>query len=160
AVEFMTQYFRYLANLGRLGQKRVRVGAILRAADLVAPAQSGMSSHELSALALLVREWSADPLPLEHPLVSFLLLDNLTVLPPLLPNTSRGGRVKLPLPRETEIGRGWQVLAPSFPRALTEVGAQLPAAAGQLRGASLNSIESLLKRFEYQRAPLRMSDLA
>src|SRR6185503_8136851 len=66
AVEFLTHYFRYGANLARLGRGRLSVGCVLNSAHLVAPAVPGGLSYDLSALALLMRDWSADTLLAEH----------------------------------------------------------------------------------------------
>src|SRR5262245_36598764 len=38
AVETLTRYFRYTANLARLNRERVQVGCIIKSADLLAPA--------------------------------------------------------------------------------------------------------------------------
>ena len=53
AVETLTHYFRYCANLGRIGRNRLNVGCVIQAAHLLAPALQGALSYDLSALALL-----------------------------------------------------------------------------------------------------------
>ena len=55
AIEFLTRYFRYSANLARLGQPAPRVGFVMKAAHLVAPALPGALNYDLNALALLIR---------------------------------------------------------------------------------------------------------
>src|SRR5688500_11378740 len=77
AVEYLTHYFRYGANLARLGRGRQQVGCVINSAHLVAPAAQGALSYDLNALALLMREWSADTLLAEHTLVTFLVTENL-----------------------------------------------------------------------------------
>jgi len=51
AIEFLTRYFRYSANLARLGQPAPRVGFVMKAAHLVAPALPGALNYDLNALA-------------------------------------------------------------------------------------------------------------
>src|SRR5215203_3294614 len=51
AVEFLTHYFRYGANLARLGRGRLSVGCVVNSAHLVAPAVQGALSYDLNALA-------------------------------------------------------------------------------------------------------------
>src|SRR5262245_17813926 len=82
AVEALTRYFRYAANLGRVGQTRARIACLLQGAEMMAPA--GYSANDVSAIALLIREWAADPLLTEHPLATFLITDSLADLHPLL----------------------------------------------------------------------------
>jgi len=43
AIETLTHYFRYTANLGRLGRGRTQVGLLVRAAQLVAPTPAAVS---------------------------------------------------------------------------------------------------------------------
>ena len=77
AVELLTRYFRYTANLARLGQARVQVGCLIKSANLLAPALPGGVNHELHALALLMRDWADDPLLAEHALVTVLITESL-----------------------------------------------------------------------------------
>ena len=62
AVETLTRYFRYCANLTRLNQPATQVGCILKNADLLLPALQGGFDYDLSALASLIRDWSSDAL--------------------------------------------------------------------------------------------------
>jgi hypothetical protein len=160
AIEFLTHYFRYCANLGRLGKKRAHIGLIVRAAELVLPSQAGTANHDLNALALLVREWSGETLLGEHPLVTFLLVDNLNDLHPLLASSPRAAQVLIPLPSEPEIGTALAVLARDFPQALGALGDGTGAIAGQLRGATMHSVESLLRTREHARQSLQTADLS
>ncbi len=160
AVEFITRYFRYCANLGRLGKKRLHVGLAVRSADLMLPSGTGSSNPELNALVLLVREWATDPLLTEYPLVTFLLAENLNDLHPLLAGSARAAQIRVPLPSEKEIESSLQIAVPGFPAALGALGDECAAVAAQLRGATLASIESLVKRQEYGRKPLGAVDLA
>ena len=56
AIEFLTRYFRYTANLVRLGKASPQVACYVRACHLVAPALPGALNYDLNALALLLRD--------------------------------------------------------------------------------------------------------
>ena len=56
AVETLTRYFRYCANLKRLNQPTAQVGCI-KNADLLAPPSPGGLDYNLNALASLVRDF-------------------------------------------------------------------------------------------------------
>lgn len=72
AVETLTRYFRYCANLSRLNQPQTQVGCIIKNADLLVPALQGGLDYDLNALASLIRDWSSDTLLVNHALASFL----------------------------------------------------------------------------------------
>jgi hypothetical protein len=71
AVETLTQYFRYTANLARLNRERVQVGCILKSADLLAPAVQRGFDYDLNPLASLIRDWSSENLLAGHSLATF-----------------------------------------------------------------------------------------
>jgi hypothetical protein len=58
AIETLTRYFRYCANLTRLNQPAIQVGCIIKNADLLVPALQGGLDYDLNALASLTRDWS------------------------------------------------------------------------------------------------------
>src|SRR5215472_12375601 len=62
AVETLTRYFRYCANLTRLHQPPIQVGCIIKNADLLVPALQGGLDYDLNALASLIRDWSSENL--------------------------------------------------------------------------------------------------
>src|SRR5256885_952214 len=88
AIEWLTRYFRYAANIARLGQEAPQIGFTMKAADLVVPVSQTMPNYELSALALLMREWASDDLA-QHALVTWLIADNRADVHPLLVNNAR-----------------------------------------------------------------------
>src|SRR5688500_15527086 len=51
AIETLTHFFRYMANLGRLGSKKIQVGCLIKSAHLAAPASPGSLNYDLNALA-------------------------------------------------------------------------------------------------------------
>ncbi|MBA3708536.1 MAG: ATP-binding protein [Planctomycetes bacterium] len=156
AVEALTQYFRYCANLATLGSARLQVGCIIRGADLVVPASMGSSSYETSALASQIRDWAADT---GHSLVSFLITDNLTDLHPLIVNNPRAAQVKVPLPSAEDLTKALTLMAPAYPLALGAFAKDLAQPAGLLAGATLSSCEALLKTREHLGEALTNDDL-
>ena len=160
AIRTLTHYFRYCANLGRVGQTRVQIGCFVQAAHLLAPPLQGAFHYELSALAMLIRDWATDTLLTGHPLASFLVTENINDLNPLIVGNARASRIRLPLPGPEEIRRGLELLSASHPNVLGGYGDDLSIPARQLAGATFAAVESLLKTREFQRAPIEDVDLA
>ncbi len=160
AVEFLTHYFRYGANLARLGRERLQVGCVINSAHLVAPAVQGALSYDLNALALLMREWSADTLLAGHTLATFLVSENLNDLHPLLVNNTRASQVKVPLPTPADLEAAFRLLEPESRVALADFANDFPNLAEQLSGATLGSVESLLKTRQYRAQKITGRDVA
>jgi len=159
-IEMLTHYFRYSANLAQLGRGTCQIGCIINAADLVAPNLGGGWSYDLNALALLMRDWSADSLLTRHSLATFLLTENLNDLHPLLVNNTRAGQLKLPLPSPQELHDAFALMLPQYPTALGAYRDQLDLPAQQLAGASLSAVERLLKTKEHTKQAICPDDLA
>ena len=160
AVETLTRYFRYNANLGRLGRPQTHIGCWVRSAHLVAPAQPGGTNYDLNALALLMRDWAGESLLAGTPLVTCLLADALNDLHPLLVNHPRAAGVKIPLPTAADLRPAVELVAPEYPTALAEFpGDKLGTFTGALAGATLASVENRLKLKEYRKEPIRPGDI-
>ena len=159
AVEFLTRYFRYCANLARLGKGRVQVGCLVKSANLLAPALPGAFNYDLNSLALLMRDWASEALLSEHALVTCLITENLNDLHPLLVTNPRATKIKIPLPETSEIETALRADTPRYQTALTNFKQNPATVAAQLTGASQNAIDSLLKLKEYRHEPLQSSDL-
>lgn len=159
AVETLTRYFRYTANLARLGKPRLQVGCFVKAANLLAPTMPGGVNYDLNSLALLMRDWADDPLLAEHSLVTVLITENLNDLHPLLVNNPRAAKIKLPLPSTPEIAEAVEHALPRFPKALANFKDDGANLAAQLTGATQNAIDSLFKLKEYHAEPLQPADL-
>ena len=159
AVETLTHYFRYVANLGRLKQQIYQVAVMIKNADLVVPQLSGGFDYDIGAMASLIRDWAGDSMLAGHPLATFLLSENLNDLNPLLANNPRAARIKVGLPGPEELARAYQVMGPRYPVALREYAAQLEPLARQLSGATLGATESLFKSREFSKKPLEAKDL-
>jgi len=156
AIELITLFLRYTANLANIGQTRIKVAVILKDAHLFA----GASTSETNALAFLVREWSREPLLTRHDVVSFILAENANDLHPLLRQNSQAAPINVPLPVPAEIDQLLQRSVEPFPLALSELKDQLPHAGRQFAGSTLNSILNLLKLKQHQREAIHQADLA
>lgn len=159
AIETLTRYFRYTANLARLNREAVQVGCIIKSADLLAPSLQGGLDYDLNALASLIRDWSSESLLATHSLATFLITENLNDLHPLVVNNPRAARIKIALPSPDDLTQAFEFLNVSFPCALREYSGRLPAVAEQLAGSTLGAIETLLKTREHSRQCLGPDDL-
>src|SRR5215471_9938750 len=159
AVETLTHYFRYTANLARLTRERVRVGCFIKSADLLAPALQGGLDYDLNALASLIRDWSSESLLAGHSLATFLVSENLNDLHPLIVNNPRAARIKIALPSPEQLTQAFEFLNPTYPTALREFSGQWQGIAQQLSGSTLGAVETLLKTREYSRQTLAAKDL-
>jgi hypothetical protein len=160
AVETLTRYFRYCANLTRLNQPATQVGCIIKNADLLLPGLQAGFDYDLSALASLIRDWSSDALLANHTLASFLLTENLNDLHPLIVNNPRVARIRIELPSPDELLEGFRAILPSSSVALAGFSSELPALAEQLSGATMGAVEGVVKTKEHRKEHLASSDLA
>jgi hypothetical protein len=160
AVETLTRYFRYCANLARVNQATVQVGCIIKNADLLVPALQGGLDYDLNALASLIRDWSNESLLSGHALATFLLTENLNDLHPLIVNNPRVARVRIDLPSSDQLLDGFRIMAPSFPVSLANMAADFPAAAEQLAGTTLGALESVIKTKEHRKERVIAADLS
>jgi len=159
AIETLTRYFRYTANLARLNREAVQVGCIIKSADLLAPSLQGGLDYDLNALASLIRDWSNESLLATHSLATFLISENLNDLHPLVVNNPRAARIKIALPSPEDLTQAFEFLRSSFPCALSEYSGRLNSVAQQLAGSTLGAIETLLKTREHSRQCLGADDL-
>jgi hypothetical protein len=160
AMEWLTRFFRYAANLARLGQDSFQIGFTMKAAHLVAPALPGALNYDLSALALLVRDWASDESLARHALATFLIADNLNDLHPLLVANPRAAAIEVPLPSTDELRAAIARLADDHRATLAEFAPSYDALAAQLTGSTLTSVENLVRMKAYAKQPLRARDLA
>ncbi len=161
AIESLTRYLRYNANLGRLGKTTPQIGIWVRSAHLVIPALPGAPSPELNALALLIRDWSSEPMLDALRVCTVLLADNFNDLHPLLVLNPRAAQLKIPFPDSATLRAALTTLQPKYPEALAEfAGEKIAEVAASLAGATLGSVENLLKLKEYRHEPIRANDLA
>lgn len=160
AIEVLTHYFRYCANLARLGRPAPAVACIVRDAGLVASAEFGASSHELSSMALLMREWNVDSTMAAHRLATFLLVENINDLSTILSGNTRAAHIEIPLPDAHTIAATLQARLDRYSIALQHFREDLTSLARQLTGTSLFSLDSLLRKRQHAKQPLVPKDIA
>lgn len=159
AVETLTHYFRYVANLARINRTEMQVACILRNADLTAPMAQGGLDYDLNALASLIRDWASDSLLAAHSLATFLIVENINDLHLLIVNNPRTARSKVPLPAAAELESALEILAPDYGNALEGYKGNFEGIAAQLVGSSLNAVETMLKTKEHAGQKITPDDL-
>lgn len=159
ATEWLTRFFRYSANLARLGQESHQVGFFMKSAHLVAPALPGALNYDLSALAMLMRDWAADDQLTRHSLATFLVAENLNDLHPLLVNHPRAAPIEVPLPSTEELRDALQLLSTEHAAVVAEFAPAYDTLAHQLTGTTLTSVENLLRVKTHAREVLHANDL-
>jgi len=159
AIAMIDHFLRYCANLNQMATRNLRPAIVIKGASLIVPAAAGTTSHDISAMALQVRQWSMEQQFLEAGFVTFLVAENLNDLNPLLVNNSRAAHINIPLPDRGETAHALAFWRKSYPKAL-EFFNDPEEVAAQLMGASLSSLSGLLKKREHLADPLRYDDLA
>src|SRR3990167_4924622 len=155
AVELISRYLRYRANLQALGRGDAEhVAVILRGAELILPA-SRQGDFASASLASLVRDWAAEPPFADMAFASLLLADNLNDLHPLVANNPRIDRVQVPLPDADSLGQCLAQLRIDHPVAFT---AEDNGAVQALAGVSLSALASLVKRRAHEGKVLGAQD--
>lgn len=172
AIGFLDHLFRYLVNLRNLdpGEQKAdsknpagrnhHVAVIIRSAELVFPMSRQTRDYQLSSMAAVVRSWSHETYFLEQNLAVFLISENLNDLHHLLTNNSRAAHIELAMPSAEELVSAFQSFFNSYPKALANFEKSLEVPANRLAGATLSSIETLLKKREYTGSPLVEEDLS
>jgi hypothetical protein len=159
AVEMLTHYFRYVANLARLGEKAPHVGCLLSAAELIIPSKEMGFSYETGTILLLIREWANDSLIAGHAVATLLFAENLNDLHPLIAANMPTAKIKIPLPDAETIGRALGVLQDRYAMSLSRYADRLDELARLLVGAGLGVIEQLVKSAEYKQVPIAPENL-
>ena len=155
AVELISRYLRYRANLQALGRgDNEHVAVILRGAELVLPA-SRQGDFATASLASLVRDWAAEPPFADMAFASLLIADNLNDLHPLVANNPRIDRVQVPLPDADSLGQCLAQLRIDHPKAFAEAD---NGAVQALAGVSLSALASLVKRRAHEGKVLGAQD--
>jgi hypothetical protein len=155
AVELISRYLRYRANLQALGRgDNEHVAVILRGAELVLPA-SRQGDFATASLASLVRDWAAEPPFADMAFASLLIADNLNDLHPLVANNPRIDRVQVPLPDAAGLGQCLAQLRIDHPKAFA---AEDNGTVQALAGVSLSALASLVKRRAHQGKVLGAQD--
>ena len=159
AIERLTHYLRYVANLARLNRGTTQVAVIIRSADLVAPMLGGANDPDVNAMAVLLRDWASDSLLTTHSLASFLIAENLNDMHPLIAGNPRTNQLKIALPSVDELQTALGIWQRAYPISLKQYTGKEDALAAQLSGATLSATESSLKRSEHLCEPLNAAGL-
>ena len=160
AIELITRYLRYSANLAHLKRGQLQVGVIIQSANLVAPAIPGILNYDLNALALLLREWGSEQALRDHPMATCLLTENLNDLHPIVAHNPRAARIKLSLPTAAELETAIGFMRSSYPTALHGYESDPRRFAQSLTGITLNSLDRLFRLKEYKKEALTEVDLS
>lgn len=158
AFEWLGRRLLECVNLSRTGGKRWNVGLLVEGAHLIVPASAAQSvNYPIAALALALRNWSHSDALREYPLAVFLLTESLAELHPVLAKNPRALVVNVPLPNESVLGAGVEILAQAHPKA---VSAELRETfSHEVVGASLVAIEARVKRAEFEGKAIGLSDV-
>ncbi len=160
AIIVLTHYLRFCANAARLKPERAtRVAVIVRNTSLIVPPAAGGVNHELSAIASQLRDWAADPSIGEQHCASFLLVENLNDLHPLVSRNPHASCITVPLPATEELMPALEHFSKIYPIPLGSFAENLAGPAEALAGASLGSIETLMQTRQHQQRALTPQDL-
>lgn len=159
AIELVSRYLRYRANLAALGRQEIEhVAVIIRGIEQIVPA-SRASEFEVSSLASLVRDWASEPPYTELAFASFLIADNLADLHPLIASQPRVAKVRIPLPDAATLRSTLAQLRIDHPAAFDPDSGD-EAAADMLSGVSISALQSLVRRRAHEKQQLGARDWA
>jgi hypothetical protein len=160
AIEFLTHYFRYAANLARLNRETVQIACLVKGVDLIAPSLRGGMDYDLGAIVTLIRDWASDGALVDYPLATFLIAENLNDVHPLLTRNPRAHQAHIPLPSPADLASAFEVLSARYPKPLSNGAQNAETVAGALAGSTLAAAEKLLKAKEHAGQELTPADLA
>ena len=176
AIGYLDHLVRFLVNLRKLSPedpgkdfdknertlagRNHHVAFIIKAAELVFPISKQTRDYQLSSMAAVVRSWSHETYFLDQNLAVFLISENLNDLNHLLANNTRAARVELEMPANEELTEAFQLFSKNYPKALSNFEESPALPASRLAGATLSSIEKLLKTREFTGESLVEDDLA
>ncbi|WP_395022582.1 hypothetical protein [Dongia sp.] len=160
AIELVSSFVRYRANLRALGQEKqaLHVACILRDADDILPATGGWS-YELGGMASLLRDWAGEAPFSSHPFVSLIIADNINDLHPSVALNPRAARVKVPLPDTGMLTRALALLRRDNAAAFDSAMKDESNMAAALTGVAVTAVETLTKQRAHQKQPIKSDDL-
>ncbi|MEN8715702.1 MAG: ATP-binding protein [Verrucomicrobiales bacterium] len=170
AIGYIDQFLRYLINLRsieptseegqRLAGRNHHIAIVIKSAELVFPISKQTRDYQLNSMASVVRCWSHESHFLEQNLAVFLVTENLNDLNHLLSRNQRAALIDVPTPGPEELEPAFRYFESIYPKALENFTGKPKLPAARLAGATVSSIESLLKRREYEGVSLQRDDLA
>lgn len=156
AVELISRYLRYRANLSAMGRAEVEpIACILRGADQILPGNR-QGDFETASLASLVRDWAAEPPFTDIPFASVLIADNLNDLHPQVAANPRVAKIRVPLPDAATLERALAQLRLDHPRAFADQ--DVSETANLLTGVSISALNSLIRIREHEGRALTAAD--
>jgi SpoVK/Ycf46/Vps4 family AAA+-type ATPase len=160
AIELVSSFVRYRANLRALGQEKqvMHVACILRDADDILPATGGWS-YELGGMASLLRDWAGEAPFSDLPFISLIIADNLNDLHPSVALNPRAARVKVPLPDTGMLTRALKLLRRDQAPAFDGANSSEEQIAAALTGVAVTAVETLTKQRAHQKQPIKNDDL-
>ena len=158
-MRYVGKFLRYQRNTRALTGKSPRVAVVIGEAHLVCPALPNALNYELNALASLLRGWAAGGLLQENDQALFLVADRSSNLHPLLVREPTIQTLEVPLPDGEEVSRALLALAPEAGVALQNFEGRLPELGQALRGATLGSVETLVRQRQFVGRPLEDEDV-
>ncbi|MGB0155580.1 MAG: AAA family ATPase [Verrucomicrobiales bacterium] len=169
AIAFLDRFLRFCVNLRNLtpedGDSSIagrnhHIGIIIKSAELVFPISKQTRDYQLNSMASVVRSWSRESHFLEHNLAVFLLSDHLNDLNHLLSQNTRSAQIEIPMPGGEGLVDVFSYFEETYPKALSNFAGEPQVPSGRLAGATVSSMESLLRMREYDGRPLEQSDLS
>ncbi len=149
ACRFISKYLLYCRNLIAIGQKAPKVAFIMKQAHLACPSMPNLHNYELNSLAALIKGWADDERLQEYGQSVFLISENLNGIHQLVSESPRVSDIEITLPDEGSITKSLIELSKSCPNAMQNYKDDPSAISNRLTGATLSSLESLLKRLEH-----------
>ena len=159
AVELVSRYLRYRANLRAMGSDaEEHVACIVRGADQILP-PGRQGDFEGASLVSLVRDWAGEQPFADLPFASFLIADTINDLHPQIAFNPRVSRVRVPLPDAPVLECALAQLRVDHPQALAAADGDA-GAAQSLVGVSLSALQSLVKARAHENKVLTAADWA
>lgn len=170
AFGYLDKFLRFCVNLRRLAPgspeaaplagRNHHIAVVIKSAELIFPVAKQSRDYQLNSMASVVRAWSHESFFLEQNLAVFLLSENLNDLNHLLSQNQRAARVEIPMPDQEALNGAFRYFEKVYPVALSNFSGKADFAAARLAGASISSIEALLKQREYEKSALKEDDLS
>lgn len=170
AIGYLDQFLRFLVNLRaidptteeakRYAGRNHHVAIVIKSADLIFPISKQTRDYQLNSMASVVRSWSHESHYLEQNLAVFLVTENLNDFNHLLSRNQRAARVEIPMPGPSELEPTFAFFETVYPTALQNFSGKPELPASRLAGATVSSVEALLRQKEFEKESLAENDLA
>lgn len=161
AINLIDHYFRYLSNLRLLDEAQHHQTAIVFLnAELYLPSMGNSFSTDMNALANTCRNWSQDPFFTSQAIATFFICEKINDLHPIISSNPSSGHLKIPLPDKDNLTEYFSKCSSQYPTALKNFIKSPEKPTSQLVGASLRSIERLLKTNEHKKKEIQYQDLS